>query len=212
MVNGVHIKRVDETHGRVEATDGHQLVRIDFPALPNSNFPSIENLPTECYESVSTFETIVPTSAWENAAKNLPKKVNLPILSNVLLPENVNGSMQLITTDLDQCKRVDAKVLEGNFPNTDVVIPTELPVVEDRHIEALKTRGADIDDVPKYVAINFNPELLASVLETLSKVQGKKFNKSVKLYVPVDNSSALVIKATGEAEEKLTAVVMPMRD
>ena len=208
LFNGVHVQRLASDRARFEATDGSQLIRIDCPVLQNDSFPAQDGVN---FEQVHDFNTIVPAAAWKQAERNIPKstRFSTPIQSTVLLPENVNGSLQLITSNGNSLK---AEVEGGQFPNTDEVIPAEVNKFYENYIKD----HDEVEGMPLkhtlYTEITFNAELLASVLETIAKVKADSNIPIVTLHVPIDGTKAMVITAEGIDGEKVTALVMPCRE
>ena len=206
LFNGVHVQRLASDRARFEATDGSQLIRIDCPVLQNDSFPAQDGVN---FEQVHDFNTIVPATAWKQAERNIPKptKFSTPIQSTVLLPENVNGSLQLITSNGNSLK---AEVNEGQFPNVGAVIPTELAPMRIEYLAKEGHNAPFTNDL--YTEFTFNAELLASVLETIAKVKADSNIPTVTLHVPIDGTKAMVITAKGIDHEVITALVMPCRE
>ena len=203
MVNGVHVQRLASDKARFEATDGQQLIRIDCPVLQNDSFPAQDGVN---FEQVHDFNTIVPAAAWKQAERNIPKstRFSAPIQSTVLLPENANGSLQLITSNGNSLK---TEVNEGQFPNVGAVIPTELAPMKVEYLAKEGHNAPFTNDL--YTEITLNAELLASVLETIAKVKADSNIPTVTLHVPLEGTKAMVITAKGIDEEVITALVMP---
>lgn len=206
VVNGVHVQRLASDRARFEATDGVQLIRIDCPVLQNEAFTAQEGVN---FEQVADFNTIVPVKAWQQAEKAIPKlgKFSAPIKSTVLLPEHVNGTLQLITSNGTSVK---ADVEGGQFPNVDVCIPTELAPMK---VDYLAKEGHNAPFTNNlYAEITFNAQLLASVLETIAKVKATSNLPTVTLHVPIEGTKAMVLTAKGIDGEVITALVMPCRE
>ena len=112
--------------GTTEATNGDWLLRAkphkqdmeEFPATATAGIPAH---PPE----LEPF--ILPRDTVDALVKRLPKKqMALPILSNALLDvarANGNGDACFITTDLETQEMTKGRKIDGEFPNTDKVIP-----------------------------------------------------------------------------------------
>ena len=99
----------------LEACNGAILIRVpvetseDFPPLSGGHEPATD--------------AIIPIAPFKKALASIPKGGSVPIINHVAL-SNVNGSqVRLTTNDLDNESSIVAKRIEGNYPNTDQVIP-----------------------------------------------------------------------------------------
>jgi hypothetical protein len=116
VLNSVHYS---EKHKAVEATDGHVFVRV--PVIESDEFPPVKTPATEVKDC------IMPIQAVSKAVKNIPRNGTIPVLSHAKL--DVNGTIALTTTDLETEQCVEAKPIEGTYPNCDQVIPDFVPVL-----------------------------------------------------------------------------------
>jgi hypothetical protein len=100
------------------------MILIRVPVETSEDFPPISGghePPTDA---------IIPVGPFKKALAGIPKNMTLPILENVAL-SNVNGAqVRLTTNDLDTENSIVAKRIEGNYPNTDAVIPTDAPTFQ----------------------------------------------------------------------------------
>ena len=104
------------------------------------------------------------------------------IKDNTTSPTNVNGSVSFELPN----ETIKASVIEGRFPDVDVVMP----------------------DKSDMISFNINAKLLSDVLCLL--VTGKDLeNKQVKFYVK-DSESPIMIEKN-RWEHNMTAVVMPCK-
>lgn len=114
VLNGVYM------NGKgTEATDGRVAIRVPYVAIDPVEFPQIANLPEEreC--------AIVPTKAFKEAIATIPKGMALPVLECMRVSTRKDGPnvmAQMATTDLDRSRVIEAKTVDGNYPNIDQVL------------------------------------------------------------------------------------------
>lgn len=119
IITGLHY--VPEK-GFLEATNGRILIRVPVTAPPD-DFPSVADKGTAA-------EVNIPVAQFKKALGNIPKNGPLAILRHLRLSVQGIPGMQkavMTTTDLDTEQVVSAKGIEGEYPKTEQVIPTEPP-------------------------------------------------------------------------------------
>jgi DNA polymerase III sliding clamp (beta) subunit (PCNA family) len=73
---------------------------------------------------------LIPAEAAEAAEKAIPKKAHLPVLTHAqVFVEKNRGNIVIATTDLESPRVVTLKAADGQFPNTDQVMPKNKPVI-----------------------------------------------------------------------------------
>jgi hypothetical protein len=182
-LNGVHVM----PNGTCEATDGHCLVRVHTPTRGDSSeypcpFPGWK-APTVPVEGF-----IVPTADAKAAAKLPPRKSCLPMLTENVLLESLNGRAKLTATDLDRWTAVEPRPIEGPYPLCDCVIPKA-------------------DDMGQ--AVEFNPRLLAKTLLTLADALDLSDLSGVVLRL--GKHGAMRLDARNDNGGQGTALIMPMK-
>jgi len=209
-LNGVYFRGV--THeGEVaypvtEATNGHMLLRITAAVSPDADFPAVAGL-TLSAEDPTPF--ILPVDAADDLAARLKKKprTTMPILADAVLDvpyTNANGKALFVLTDLETAQRVEARKIDGWWPNTDSVIPAKR-----QHVEGEGEEGEDarlVDDAPSFTV---NLELLERVLKAAREADIAGPACAARFWV-IDALSPLRIEMSGDGGE-LLAVVMPLR-
>lgn len=117
-INGVHV-----TANGVEATDGRIALRVPFSLIDSENFPPIAGTSNE------RVDANIPLAPLREALKQAAKgKSSIPALNMVRFSTTAAGDKaQLATTDLDNERVINAKVIDGQFPKIDQVWPTEEP-------------------------------------------------------------------------------------
>lgn len=195
---GIKISR-HNGKSRVEATDGSQLIRIDYVTPPDIDYPEVG----ENHDEVIDFSAIVPSAAWEEAGKTIPKS-HLPVLEHMFLPENCNGKLKLITTDLEKTRKLEVKALEGKFPDTEQFFFTPDIVTEN------DLRGSKVRNHP-CAQVCFDADLLGKLLVTLVKIKNSDCNPTVIFNIPLDETKPMLIAAVGANDEEIKAIIMPCR-
>lgn len=165
-------------------TNGSQLMQVRYKDVP-ADYPSVG----VDVQPVEGFKTIVPGDTLEKAAKAVPKKTPIPILSNIGISEtlNDNGEIQIVTTDLESTQRFAVKPLDGQFPNYAAVIPEYVTMTS-------KNLDKDFKGSPA-VRVSFDAKLLADVLLGVAAIGGHKQN-IVEILIPLTDGRPLQIKAT----------------
>lgn len=196
FLTGVHVR---QREGSVyfEATDGSRLVRIverEREGLPSAEeFPVVNGAP----DADGQKDAIIPAEAWNAAlgAKVFPKRGFMPILQNALLVtgENRNGeepkpTATFVVTDLAQSAVLPTRLIDGPYPNTDVVLPT---------------------DKPKHT-FYINAKLFAEVLEALAATVATDAFNMVRVDV-FENDKPIRILATDGERYDAVAVIVPLR-
>lgn len=104
----------------VEATNGRQLIRV--PVQSSEEFPPITGANGE-----PTPDCILPIAPLKKAIASIPKSNSLPILGHVAVTAVAGGPLKvrLTTNDLDTENSAVVRAIDGNYPNTNQVIPTK---------------------------------------------------------------------------------------
>ncbi len=184
-INGVRF----EADGTLVATDGHRLYRVETPAemLDPADFPDCGDVtPTE--DALEAFT--LPLAAANAIVKAIPKNGTLPALRHARLDvaaTNANGRARLVTTDLETVAPLEARKLEGDFPNYRQVMPEGEPVA----------------------TVAFNAKYLADAAKAVVEFTGNP-RAALKLELFGELSPAR-ITATNADGQTFTAIVMPMR-
>jgi DNA polymerase III sliding clamp (beta) subunit (PCNA family) len=170
---------------RTAATDGHCLMVVDTPELSVQDFPAVDGVTPA--DDFTPF--ILPRDEALNLAKSLPKKTALPILRSaaVCRESDANGQAVFATSDMTSAQVFRPKKLEGTFPNIDMLIP-------------------DADKAT--LKIQFNPNLLISVLKELAPMAGDRLPYVTLSFT--DKCSPVRIDVTSEQGQHAIAVIMPM--
>jgi len=95
------------------ATDGYRLLEVELPNIDANEYPA--------YERKEEFEPcIIPATAI--AKVKTPKNVSLDILKNVHLSSTKERAV-LSVTDLETVDRTESRVIDGNFPAYEKIMP-----------------------------------------------------------------------------------------
>lgn len=173
--------------GTCEATDGHCLVRVHTPTRGEaSEYPcpfegwTAPEVPAEGF--------ILPSADAKAASKLPPRKSWLPMLTENVLLESLNGRAKLTATDLDRWTAVEPRPIEGPYPRCDQVFP----------------RPEDAT-----ACFELNPRLLAKTLLTLADALDLSDLSGVVLRI--GKHGALRLDARNDNGGQGTALVMPMK-
>lgn len=120
ILNGVKFEET-KTGLKAIATDGRVLAIVESTDDPKcSEYPTIQGI--EAAKNTAD-SALVPTQAIRNVLKSWPKTSRtLPILDNAIVKFTDKVST-FATTDLESPNIVEAKNIEGQFPNYEQIIP-----------------------------------------------------------------------------------------
>jgi DNA polymerase III sliding clamp (beta) subunit (PCNA family) len=180
---------------RAVATDGYVLIEVknnenfanpnEYPALPNKR-SIMTNFSKKGY--------LLPAKSVKKALSNLNESENdrLEILNNCIFlntrDENIN---EIATTDLENTNIVSTKSIDGEYPDTQKVIP-----------QTDKGYSKTILDIRK----------LKQVIDVISKMDLPDF-KTIELLTPeYDKDKPTIIKTTTTKEQKITGIIMPVKE
>jgi DNA polymerase III sliding clamp (beta) subunit (PCNA family) len=100
---------------------------VPYVGTPHEEFPAIPNVTHEREHAT------IPSKIFQEALAKAGKGCSLPVLNCVRIStrKEANGTIkaQLATTDLDTNRVLETKCIDGQFPNTDQVIPQEAPTL-----------------------------------------------------------------------------------
>ena len=194
-LNGLHFRG----DGTTEATDGHMLIRIKAATPAYDEHPNgTEGVPEPF---------ILPLEAAHRVAKAIPKRSPSPVLTHAALDvpsTNGNGSARFVVTDgyngTGNEQAIEAKKIEGEYPNTDQVIPKDAPFSFCINLTLLER------------VIKASKEFGGSGKGKDSKGKDSKGNQAhfAKFHV-TDNSSPVRITISNPDVGELEAVIMPVR-
>jgi len=181
------------------ATDGHRVIRVNNPKLPDDEFPKVPLDPgfvpalAHCYLS---------PSACRDAEKAFPKKTTLPILNHALVVQN--GTMAgLVTTDLDNVKKSICRQPE----ETEAYNP---------FVTVNKILDDTLKNLPT-VKVDFDAGLLIDTLTYLSGLSANRVLSRITLEfrkagLHAESGGTLVLKAkNGDTGQEAVALVLPLR-
>ena len=146
------------TKDKTTGTDGHILIEIANQSSQDDEFPLTGNLtPLVLGDNDSL---LISSKDAAKISKTIPKRSPLPILENAQVCQG-NGSLPVITTDLDSPTVHQIKPGEGTFPNTDIVWPKGTPMIEigvnlkllSKLVHCLQSAGVEIARLSIYDAL-----------------------------------------------------------
>lgn len=167
--------------GFLEATNGRQLVRVpvevseDFPTVTGAN----GEMPPDC---------IIPLGPFKKALASIPKHSALPVISNAALTYCDEEKARLTTNDLDTENSQVFKIVEGNYPNTEQVVPHQKSTFE----------------------ICFNPNELSKVVDYCKKHGNERENGNI-LFEFNSSTEPVRWRIFTQGKKWVTGVLMPCR-
>lgn len=185
VLNGVLVSEI-EINGkaavRTVATNGRALAMVEGITPASEDFPQIaeiDNAPNGAKRA------IIPNETVKRMVAAIPKtrRGTLPILSNGVLKMS-EKEITFACTDLDNKSIIPSRVVEGNYPAYEAVIPTATPKA----------------------TVKLSPELLTMLLKAAIESTGG-VGVTFHVYGEMD-----AVKLTAEnKDEKFTGVIMPMK-
>lgn len=186
VLNSVHYYREKSV---LEATDGRVLIRV-----PMSSEQEPGEFPARAAHDTAPMDCIIPLAPFKKAIANIPNGGTLPALKQARLdaaPVKFKGADRvecvITSTDLETEQAVRALTIEGAYPNTDKVIPTE---------------------EPKF-SVTLAPEILLR-LATYAQKHGREDYKGIRFDF-TDEMAPVRFKFRLEAGTEASGVLMPMR-
>lgn len=179
-LQAVHIKG-----NKAEATDGHILAQTVFDEYPEEEFPQVSDFPAGDEDIYVTAEAI------NKAFTTAPKKPTLPILGNIKIGLNEDGSKSLVTsTDLESTTQIKTdQATYHPYPNTSQVWP----------------------DIPSDESVEITLRLeVIQQLVNLMKASGKT-DPRVTLRIK-SSKDAVLFLIPGEYKKAFKGLVMPCKN
>jgi DNA polymerase III sliding clamp (beta) subunit (PCNA family) len=179
-LNSIHL-----TKKFTEATDGHMLCRID---LPEQFEP--EDVPIMVKTDKADFfdDAILSLDGLKNVKFT---KSQLPIVDGQVYIDvessNKNGKVKMATTDLDNVFETNARKIDGNYPDINLVLP--------------KT--------PAKFRIGVSAKLLREMADLI--VKGKKGTDALTVLEFRSEVDPIMFLSKTNEGQKITGLIMPMR-
>lgn len=112
------------TKDKVVCTDGFRLLEYKLGNTSSENFPKRENI-TPC--ELAEGESLLINAKELCKFKFKPSKI-LPVLSNALLCNKTENFVSLLSTDSQSDNMQNFKLVKGEYPKYESIIPTQNPV------------------------------------------------------------------------------------
>jgi DNA polymerase III sliding clamp (beta) subunit (PCNA family) len=163
---------------RTEVATNHYLMTVSAPELDNDNFPSIPDFtPLNFHESF-----IISKDDALKISKAIPKKHTMPICQNAIIGSQTaeNGHAYIGINDLNSKQIFQAKKIEGRFPDTSQVIPSQgkakLTISFDSKLMAklLNAMADAIDDKQPIVTFRFTDATSQVRIDAKNKETGQE--------------------------------------
>jgi len=165
---------------RVVITDGFRLIEMTVPSdIKIEDYPKVQGK-----SAMRGFKPFI-ISAKELSKIKIPKNKTLFILNNIAVNYVDDQRVELMTTNLETADIKSFKRIDGQFPDYEKIFPTGEVKAE----------------------ISCNGEMLAEMLEVMSKLDNN--NKTVKIKFYGDNIP-LVLEAKNNNQEA-RSLLMPLR-
>ena len=172
---------VTETH--CVATDSFRLLEVENPAVDPNEMPVL----TTGGSMVPTPGSgLIPLSAIAKASANSSKSKVLPILENIAVQFD-GATATLTTTDLENTDVVSTRVVEGNFPDYQQIMPKEAPTFR----------------------FAVNAKYLKEMAAYFQKHTNDKSSKVILEFS--DPTKPLIMRAIVGNNQKAVGIIMPLR-
>jgi len=180
VLNGVYLEETEKGL-KATATDGCILATVEDidKAMGAEDFP-VNVMPKDAENGAVA--AIVPTAAFNDIVKAVPKRVTLPVLERVAVVMG-KATSTMGVTDLQNPTIKVAQNIDGVYPKYEQIIPRDKPAL----------------------AISFDPEYMLKVCQI-----AKSFGlRGMKMEFTTPESP---VKVSGKRDgQSLTIVLMPLR-
>ena len=167
------------------ATDSYSLVEVrnkDAAALID-NYPTVPG-----YAAVElATPIIVPAKVITALGKSIKKNAKLPILSYAAFAGTKEDSATFITTDLETASPSISRIIPGDFPKYDQLIPTNKPLA----------------------TVKINPEYLMKVCKIMA--EATKSSGLPAMTLELRGETEPVVIRVSNREHDIMALLMPIR-
>ncbi len=139
------------------ATDGHMLLKAEFPEISQDEYPAYDSIILDA-ELSNTFQ--VKGDLIVSAFKQCSKKCYLPILNSISIRAN-KGKSEVYSTDMSSNYSAVYNYSDTTFPNWKSVIPSEILPQDQITLsgEYLKMIGNMATGYDKRIRFNFHGSL-----------------------------------------------------
>lgn len=194
-LTAVELCRLADGRATAAACDGHRLVIATWRDVDAIQYPTllaggraIDPAPGQ------TATHLIPAAAFAAACKAAPKRHPKPVLENVVMEESTaNGTVRLASTNLDTVSDVQARTIDGEFPDYRSM-----------------TDGLGVQRIVGH----FNPRLLGETLLAMAKILETVDDKSPMVTLSFcarsPENSPVTITREAKADPSLVALVMPI--
>ena len=168
------------------ATDTFTLVEVFAPseAGDEKDFPKT---PGHQYQVEAPHEAfLLPKGVALQVARNIPRRAALPVLERAAVIKSPEGTVGLVTTDLERARPLTVRKVEGSFPIYAHLFPKK----------------------KAYRVLHVNAEYLKNLAAFFSQfTSGPNHTLTLKLYGPTDP----VLFEAANGVQKARALLMPQR-
>lgn len=167
------------TANETVATDTYRIIEVSCPEIPADDFPSLDGMIKDISEPIYLKA--------EGLKKiKVPKSKTLPMLEHVILADEKEDSVSIISTDLETINRTTVCKNKGEkFPE----------------YQQLFEQGKDDD-----IEITVNAEYLIGLLKILSKVEPLGYVK-----IKVGRGFVPILLSAKNKNQKARALLMPVK-
>ena len=196
-LTSVKITARENNIARIETSDGKRLLRVDYKMPDAGDFPEVPGFKPNGFKTA-----LIHGKTFSEMLKNRKKCKHAPILDHIAVnaeegtpereatadspaTEGTPGTVTIATSDGMQHKLQQIRQIDGNYPDTDIVIPT----------------------APPTLSVLFNGKLLAELLQAITAVMADDSKTAVRFDFGGGESA---VKLTSKNEDiEATAVIMP---
>jgi len=181
-LHGVHF-----TPEHTEVTNGHYLARVTTPFSGKALKEALNDLPkVEHYEPKNNGreEFTFPAKECAEVERVIPKGGYSSVLNNAWITENTTEEeAEFVTYDLSATKPIKARKIEGQWVNSDTIMPKNKPEM----------------------TLGFNPEYMLNICKVFKKMK----LKTIRLDLYGAKNAMRMIGRTEEGQD-VTVLLMPM--
>ena len=112
------LQAIHVNQDRTAVTDGHIAVMVTLPK--DEGFPCVPGF-TATNGSAEPF--IMDAASALAVCKSIPRRTHIPILKHACVGTNSDGKLSVLVNDLETPQVFQPRVIEGNYPNIELVIP-----------------------------------------------------------------------------------------
>ncbi len=172
------------TNDFTEVTNGHYLIRVYSKKKDREDLPATDKLkPLK-----GKVDVIIPVDSAKEIERAIPKNQHPVILNHAWFGQNTDkDTVEFICTDLNTWKPIVARKIEENYPRTEAII-------------------SNMSEDKPQTEIRFSAEYMMKLCQQFKKAEIRGVKMSI-----YGNDKAMKLEGKNSGEQKILAVLMPMK-